>query len=219
MNGSNGQFIGSPDAFISANVVNNVRWMQKAGNPMASASERGLVSNADNRKRATFDLVREEVIGGKNVYDLVITQQAVVQDQAITAWWCPFYQGTGLPGYVDVPKNNPEHRFVFTPPMNGCSFVVAQSPLNANALRIYHNQHPGMDAVEKSIKSDLKDSEIISTFTFAEYGQGNNPNAFNFMYFNNNSQWVFISQPQTLNMQTRQVGFRPAGKVTVKKVL
>jgi hypothetical protein len=142
MNGANNLFTANPPLFVAGQVVNNMRWLQTVGGPTGPQESRLRVAMADMVKAAHIDLQRNGEVGGRHVYDLTLSGSVVQGDAAISAYWCPFTQGTGLPGFVDVPRINPVHRFIFTPAMNGCAFVVANSPLGGGYFRLYHHQHP-----------------------------------------------------------------------------
>ena len=218
MNGANGQFCADPAGFLRHYVVNNVRFLQAMGHPGASPQLRMLLNMAEALKEASFDLVRNELEAGSLIYDLTLSNQVVSGESAINAYWCPFIQGTVTPGFVDVPRHNPAHRFVFTPAMNGCAFFITPSPKGESYFRLYHNQHPHNAAVRQHIATHCGSDRVLSTFTFKDYGTDAHPNAFNFLHYQN-SRWVYISQPQTINMATRQVLLRPGGRVVTAAVL
>jgi hypothetical protein len=90
--------------------------------------------------------------------------------------------------------------------MNGCAFVMTDSPLGAAYFRVYHNQHPESNAVTAQIHAVTPN--VIGFFGFDDYGTLQNPNAFNFLFYRN-SKWLICSQPQSLQMDV--VGFRPGG--------
>jgi len=171
---------------------------------------------ADLLKEATFDLVSRKTEEGSVVYDLTLSNQVVKNDVPINGFWCPFIQGNVLPGYVDIPRSNPKYLFMFTPAMNGCAFVIMNSPKGQGWLRVYHNQHPEMETVTHLITRNSGE-ERLSYFSFDEYGTNSHPNAFNFLYYGN-SGWRFVSQPQTINLVTREVGFRPGRIASARNV-
>jgi len=148
-------------------------------------------------KLGYFDLVPA---GGVNSVNLVVTgNQIMGGEQPIGAYWCPFIQGNVLPGYVDLPRRNPDYNFVFTAAMNGCAFVATDSPQGANFFRLYHNQHPDSNNIWTLIHN--QNQEVRSILSFDDYGQANVANgignAFNFLFYRN-SNWVYITQPQIL---------------------
>ncbi len=217
MNGCNAQFIGSPEVFVRANIINNIRWFQNAGRPEASVNN-SMIVMANSLKEANFDLARGETNEGKNVYDLRLCNSLVKNDIPINGYWCPFIQGNTLPGYVDIPRYNPIYRFVFTPAMNGCAFVVTNSPKGRDWFRVYHNQHPGMRSVTDLIRRESGE-DLFSYFSFNDYGTQNNPNAFNFLHYRN-STWMYVSQPQifTINTHGFGIGYRPGGIVVTQSI-
>lgn len=217
MNGANSQFITSPENFVRANVINNIRWFNNSGRPEDSVGH-SMILMAGRTKEANFDLVRVEVNGRNNVYELRLCNMMVKNDHTIGAYWCPFIQGNGLPGYVDIPRYNPKNRFVFTPAMNGCAFVVTKSPKGSNWLRIYHNQHPESRSVSNSI-IEASGDDVLSYLSFSDYGTQNDPNAFNFLYYRN-STWIYISQPQTFipSSHSISIGYRPDGTILTRSL-
>ncbi len=217
MNGANSQFVISPENFLRANVVNNIRWFSEAGRAVGFASN-GALHRANAEKKAIFDLKGMGVNDGKRVYDLCLWDGGTLMDTAIDAYWCPFIQGNVLPGYVDVPRRNPVKKFVFTPAMNGCAFVVTESPDRDGWLRVYHNQHPQLRSVTDLIRNNSNGS-LISYFAFDDYGVNVDPNAFNFLHYRN-SNWTYISQPQRFTIETHGFGicYRPGGMVTTRGV-
>lgn len=218
MDGANSQFITSPENFVRANIINNIRWFNNTGRPEASVGH-SMILMAGRTKEANFDLVRVEVNGGKNVYELRLCNMMVKNDTTINAYWCPFIQGNNtLPGYVDIPRYNPRNRFVFTPAMNGCAFVVTKSPRGGDWFRVYHNQHPESRSVSNLIMRDSGD-DVLSCLSFEDYGTQNHPNAFNFLYYRN-STWIYVSQPQIFipGSHSFSIGYRPGGTILTRSL-
>ncbi|AGB84015.1 hypothetical protein D781_3821 [Serratia sp. FGI94] len=213
MNGANGQLISSPKDFLEANVIDNINWLQEAGRPSDSVNNR-LVTMANSLKEASFDLVRSGTGSGLNRYDFRLCTDRTDNDVPIRAYWCPFIQGNELPGYVDIPRHNPQYQFLFTPAMNGCAFYVTASPESKEMIRVYHNQHPDSELIKEKIGS-----EPISTFSFSEYGTESNPNAFNLMSYHN-GEWNYISQPQQFTVGARGFGveYRTGESVRMRPV-
>jgi hypothetical protein len=168
--------------------------------------QRNIMLNA--LKQGNFDLQ-----GDGLAQQVVLTPVGnVLQgEQPIAAYWCPFVQGNGLPGFVDIPRFNPQYRFVFTAAMNGCALMVTTSPLGPNMIRVYHHQHPGNAGINQLIQA--QGQEVISFVSFDDYGNANQqvpaPNAFNFLYYRNGG-WRFVLQPQTFNMVNHDVALNPA---------
>lgn len=213
MHGANGSFVARPKVFLETNVVDNINWLREAGKPVDTVNRR-LVFMADALKEANFDLVCGKDSQGMRVYDLRLCCDRTDNDVPIRAYWCPFVQGDVLPGYVDIPRKNPEYQFLFTPAMNGCSFDITDSPNGADMMRVYHNQHPDSKSIKREIGKDP-----ISTFSFDEYGTKSNPNAFNLMQYRDDG-WHYISQPQQFTYGTRSFGvaYRSGESVKIKPV-
>ena len=133
-----------------------------------------------------------------------------VMDVALTAYWCPYINGVVMPGFVDVPRRNPAHKFVFTAAMNGCAFIIADS-LVAGSFRVYHHQHPGNVVISALITAQTPN--IVSMFTFADYGHANPPGglpvAFNFLHYRNVS-WSIISHSTVMHPHTGAITHDPA---------
>jgi len=205
MNGHNLVFRTDPTWYVSQRAINGVAWfMQNQANH--ANQQQMLVLNV--AKQGAFDLQ-----GHRQAQQVVLTPVGNVHhgDQPITAYWCPFVQGNVLPGFVDIPRHNPQHRFVFTAAMNGCALMVTASPIGPNMIRVYHHQHPGNAGINQLIQA--QGQEVISFISFDDYGDVNQqlpaPNAFNFLYYRNGG-WKFVLQPQTFNMVTHDVALNPA---------
>jgi len=211
MNHANNKFIATPEIFLQTNVVDNINWLQKAGQPSATADNQRIVM-ANILKEANFDLA--ESGSESRVYDFRFCGDVTTDDVPIRAYWCPFVQGTVLPGYVDIPRKSPQYQFLFTPAMNGCAFYITNSPEGNDKMRVYHNQHPDSEEIKRMIGNDP-----ISTFSFEEYGSDSNPNAFNLMLYRDDA-WHYISQPQQFTPGTHsfRVAFRSGDKVKTRPV-
>lgn len=207
MQGHNIQFRLDPLRYVGARSVNNLTWFRRAILP-ANGLTLGALNNALGiTKRGAFDL--QAVSLDTVELKIVGLAESIIGDTAIRAYWCPFIQGGGLPGWVDIPKLNPPMPFVFTAAMNGCRLVVTDR--SATHFRVYHNQHPdGAGQLAASIWRLIaaEGHEIVSHMGFDEYGiegaMGHAPNAFNFLYYRN-GRWNFVSQPQTFDMATLKV--------------
>ncbi len=156
-------------------------------------------------KEGLFDLAGP--IAANNV-DLGVSGNHVHNDAPIRAYWCPFIQGNVLPGFVDVPRAQPDSPFVFTAAMNGCAFVITDSP-NHGYFRVYHHQHPDSAFIWNLIHQQ---GQVVRSFLgFAEYGVAANvapnavaaPNAFNFLHYQF-GMWSYVVQRQHFNMLTLQ---------------
>ncbi|WP_137936489.1 hypothetical protein [Chitinivorax sp. B] len=204
MNGHNALFMADPLWYIKQRAINGVAWFMRGQANRANQMQNTMLNTL---KEGVFDLQGE---GQAHQVTLTPVGQVLHGDQPIQAYWCPFVQGMVLPGFVDVPKVNPRCKFVFTAAMNGCALVVTESPLGANMIRVYHNQHPGNQQINQLIRNQGR--EVISFISFDDYGDANQqmpaPNAFNFLYYRNGG-WRFVIQPQLFNMATHVVTLNP----------
>lgn len=194
MDNHNTLFKANPVAYTSMFAVNSVRWMMR-NNHGHDGQRIGMLTHV---KMGHFDL--RWTNRGQNVVDLtVVNANAGGNDPPILAYWCPFIQGHGLPGYVDVPRRNPQTPFVFTAAMNGCALVATDSPQGAAYFRLYHHQHPNAQAVWNQINNlNQPVHSIVNWNDYANVVGGHGvANAFNFLYYRN-SRWVYVLQPQIL---------------------
>ncbi|HGJ5859907.1 MAG TPA: hypothetical protein ACHBX6_09450 [Arsenophonus nasoniae] len=206
MHNYNDQFKSNPLQFIANNTINNIIWFQRAVSSAGTYEQKQWIEMCDTNKKASFDLQVHNK--QQNTFELALSNPLSNNGSAIDAYWCPFNQGTEYCGFVDVPRINPIHNFIFTPAMNGCSLDIANSPINKDFIRIFHNQHPNNKKINDFILANTDDDKLIHTFNFAQYGTPNHPNAFNFMFYSH-SHWYVISQPQQIDMLTLNVTFRP----------
>lgn len=97
-------------------------------------------------------------------------------------------------GWVDVPKQNPAHPFVFTGMMNGCALVITDSPQGNTHFRVYH--YPNVSTYPR-FKQQLRweGQRRTRVWTVEEYGADRKPDAFNFLHYHNN-EWYLYCQPQ-----------------------
>lgn len=205
MNGHNQIFISNPVWYVGQKAINGIAWFMQ--NQAGHASQQqNLVLNV--AKQGVFDLQ-----GDGQARQVILTPVGNTQhgDQPIAAYWCPFVQGNVLPGFVDIPRYNPEHKFVFTAAMNGCALVVTASPVGSHMIRVYHHQHPDSAHINQLIQE--QGPAVTSLIGFDDYGhveqQDPAPNAFNFLYYRSGG-WKFVLQPQTFNMITHDVALNPA---------
>jgi hypothetical protein len=124
-------------------------------------------------------------------------------------------------GWVDVPKKNPEHKFIFTGSMQGCAIVVTESPAGNDKLRIFHYQSASDNPkyVPTSVKytsaagygekfnimqgqgkrlAGFNDTQIYLWFGDYEYGAHQSPEvgAFNFLHYDDKeAYWTINSLP------------------------
>lgn len=216
----NALFTTDPFGFIKTYTVDIKTWFE---NLMRSAT-------TQTRTDAMYkEFVERQKVGAMNLepvggllgfgVDTVEFQFARV-GAGIDAYWVPYHAGEGLPGWADVPRRNPTHPFVFTAGMNGCAFVVTDSPLGGAYMRVYHNQHPDNQNVWQSIHGAGR--PIISIANFDEYGggplgHGINPVAFNFLYYRN-SGWNYVFQPQSFNALSLAPARRLVGQASMRSV-
>lgn len=198
-----------PYAFLKEVLVDNIT-MQRKGDGAAN-----LTALNDN-KRGVFDLRKVEdgqvelAYGGVKNY-------ALKNDSWIEAYWCPFLNGKDMPGWVDVPRANPFHTLVFTAAMQGCAFVLTDSPESKDRFRVFHNQHPEYASTWKAMYKEFPNLKIISIFSYkaaevnADYrqyatqdGYGSPDkkiatNAFNLLVWDKNTKtWKYLSQSHIL---------------------
>ena len=211
MRGHNAEFTADPLNYVSKRAVNNLTWFAKTVRAGNASPESALNNALAIQKSGFFDLETTSI----SAVEFKVTGPAgLIGDTPIGAYWCPFIQGGGLPGYVDIPKKNPPLKFVFTAAMNGCRLVVTN--YSATHYRVYHNQHPdGNNAESQRIWNLIKAQghEIVSHFGWDEYAPAGNafpPNAFNFLYYRNGN-WNYVSQAQTFDMVTKEVRPTPGG--------
>ena len=145
MNGHNLTFRNNPIWYVAQRAINNVSWFMKDQANSINQQRNRILNTA---KSGTFDLLGD---GQAKEVILAPTGNPLHTDALITAYWCPFIQGNVLPGFVDIPRHNPQHNFVFTAAMNGCALVATTSPFGKNMIRIYHHQHPESVSVNQLI--------------------------------------------------------------------
>jgi hypothetical protein len=215
MLGHNLAFKRDPFDYITKVSVNNLRWFRKA--VVDTRTLGPLSGNLGLAKFGQFDLQ----IVSQGAADFNVIGASHASEPSIRAYWCPFIQGAGLPGWVDVPKSNPASPFVFTAAMNGCRLVICNR--SATHYRVFHHQHPDdrggpTAAIWAAIVAS--GGEIVSHFGWDEYGLPpgslQSPNSFTFLYYRNGT-WNFMSQPQTFDMHTLAVSRIP-GRAIMRSV-
>lgn len=221
MNNQNINFINNPIGYLNNNAVNH-RWfdehVQRANNGNAPIAEIAAVNLLPNAKQGNFDLQSVVApLGGRPQVKFAVINDIPAMDTPLTAYWCPYVNGNGIPGFVDVPRRNPAYKFIFTAAMNGCAFIITDSPLGGGHFRVYHHQHPGTAVIDNLILAATPN--IITTFGFSQYGNGallgaNLPVAFNFLYYRNGG-WVIVSHATSMDALTGQVRIDPAKPLLV----
>jgi len=193
----NNLFTVDPVAFIKTYTVDIKTWFENLGRGKTEARRVGarLVDAANALGACRVDFAP---VGGVFGFGVSTVQLQFVQHAGVDAYWVPYHAGGGLPGHCDVPRGNPASNFVFTAGMNGCAFVITDSPKGAGYMRVYHHQHPNENSVWQAIHNAAQN--IISYTDFEDYGgpplaEGMNPVAFNFLYYRN-ATWVHVFQPQ-----------------------
>jgi len=194
MNGLNKLFMDNPVWFLQKVCVDNQA--MQLGNAGAKT-----LSNLNQWKKGWFDLVP---VGANSSNKVTLTNASpwsdhkVIGDEPIKAYWCPFFNGGDLPGWVDVERVKPLHRFVITAAMQGCCFAITDSPISAKYFRVFHNQHPERGATWQSMQQSGV-TRIISTLAYEDYGNpsgadGGMTNAFNLLWRPPGKAWSYISQ-------------------------
>jgi len=188
VNGLNLRFLAGPAAFLGSYTVDNKTCQQ--GNQAALD-----ITTLNIAKLGSFDFQRSGFTGPVMFRPVrgATMVEAYKSDGAIAAYWCPFLAGGNLPGYVDIPRQAPKYKLILTAAMQGCAFVACEGPTAAE-FRVYHNQHPGTQAVEYAI--DQASPVRISSLDYADYAVESEEatNAFNLMYLTDEGHWVFLSQ-------------------------
>ena len=188
MHGHNAAFTSNPLHYLGTTLADNIAYFRHDPNA-------GFVVNALNgHKSGVFDFN----FAGLNPERRAVFRVAplpVMGDAPIQAYWTPFLQGTGLPGWVDIPIRNPTHRFVFTAAMQGCHWIITESP-TVGVWRVYHNQHADNPNVNRAINQ--QGHNVVSVLTYDEYGApglaaAQASNSFNFLYYRN-GLWNYVSQ-------------------------
>jgi hypothetical protein len=176
-----------------------------------------LVSAANALGSCRLDF---EPIGGVLGFAVKTVQVQMIPHGGIEGYWAPYHAGHGLPGFTEVLRQNPPTNFVFTAGMNGCAFVVTDSPKGPAYMRVYHNQHPDVASIWNDINA--VGMPVISYSGFQDYGggalpHGMNPVAFNFLYYRNGT-WNYIFQPQSFNALSKDPAQRQIGQASMRSV-
>jgi len=195
MNGMNEFFMRDPVRFLRDVCVDNKTMQEGIGGA-------NNIVRLNGAKSGVFDLVITGTHDQNQVRLTCVSPEAgyeIQGDLKIEAYWCPFLSGGGLPGWVDVPRFNPESRLVLTAAMQGCAFVITDSPASAQYFRVFHNQHPEASSTWAAIQQSGVNS-TISTFSYEEYGNtipgagGGMTNAFNILWKPPGKKWSYVSQ-------------------------
>lgn len=213
----NAMFRADPVRFVNTYSVDIKGWFEGLMRSTGNKYSHALLGAGNALGSCRMDF---EPLGGFMGFGVDTVQARFVPNGGIDAHWVPYHGGLGLPGYTDVLKLNPASNFVFTAGMNGCAFVVTDSPKGAAYMRIYHNQHPDEKKVWDEIHS--LGLQVISFAGFDEYdsgvlADGINPVAFNFLYYRN-STWHYVFQPQAFNALSQAPARRIIGQASIKSV-
>lgn len=182
-----------PVRYTDTWAINSVSWFAGEGGVTDDKKKHAQYIELDRKKEGLFGL---EPVGSMNMVEFSIASNSWWRrTKPISAYWCPYNTGTGLPGYVDVLWHNPLYRFVFTPAMQGCALAVTACPFSYDFFRVYHHPHPNDADQWKLIYRES--GEVFSFLMPDEYikKDGKPPNAFNFLYYRN-SRWIYVTQPQ-----------------------
>ena len=214
----NAMFRSDPFSFVKTYSVDIKGWFEGLMRAAGGGGIHGTLLQAANAAGACR--IDFEPIGGFMNLGVDTVQARFVPNGGIDAYWVPYHAGHGLPGYTDVLRRNPASNFVFTAGMNGCAFVITDSPEGAAYMRVYHHQHPDAQDIWNDIHN--VGAQIISVAGFDEYGggalaHGMNPVAFNFLFYRN-SNWNYVFQPQAFNALSRAPARRLVGQASMKSV-
>jgi hypothetical protein len=215
-------FFADPEAFLKTYLVDNVVVQRKPSS--------GTLFQALNQAKKVYfrmQLISTTTLGlGENRVELVLGETSAAaghdgDDFAVAAYWCPFLGGKEAVGWVDVPRQNPEYRFVLTAAMQGCWFVVTETvPANPGMMRVHHHQHPAEAALWQKmtppthlpshVNAPQGSSAPLRTMEYSVYGAeekgaATSANAFNVLHHKDGA-WRFLSQAQLLTPQPK--GFK-----------
>ena len=210
MRGHNSAFARDPFAFVRQRTVNNWAWPVRA---VRSGPDLQLFQQLTLTRRGRFDLV--ETAPGTLRLEAV-AGDARGDERWLEAYWCPFRQGWGMPGFVEVPRRNPAFPFVFTTAMMGSALVATDSPQGPGFFRLYHHQSPDDPAVWDPIHG--VGMTVLSRAGFETYGvpdseDGPGTIAFNFLH-HRMGRWHYVFQPQYANAACLEVTRVPGAAST-----
>lgn len=189
----NHMFVADPMRFINQYSVDIKTWFENLVRRRDQHSKfyGALVGAASAAGVCRIDLAP---VGGFLGAFVDTVEVRLVRHGGINVYWAPYNTGPGLPGFTDVLRVNPPCKFVFTPGMNGCAFVVTDSPRRPLYMRVYHHQHPNNPGIWGQI--NVLGQPVISYADFTDYDGGPLPNniapvAFNFLYYRN-GVWHYV---------------------------
>jgi len=217
----NQRFTTDPVGFINHYTVDIKTWFEGLARSHSVDALMGgqLIKMNSLRGWGYFDL---ESIGGLGFGINTVELRMVFG--TIGAHWVPYQTGPGLPGFADVKRKNPDYPFVFTAGMNGCAWVVTNSPKGAAWMRVYHHQHPDDNPDTSSVWQSIARTgqHVISyagpeDYSGGSLGHGVNPVAFNFLYYRKGT-WIYVFQPQSFNAASQAPPQRLIGQATTRSV-
>jgi hypothetical protein len=202
MNGLNIGFMKDPIGFIDKQIVNMSAFL---GEDFAAI---GRNINAINTTKAgLFDFQEWKSNVKIRFLGLASANASPEKDTAVLGYFCPFNGGNDdPPGWVDVPRVLALHRFVFTPTMNGCAFVITDSP-TPGCFRVHHHQHPKTPTHDAE-KPLVGAANEFDRFSVAEYDLGSTDQrvrdgtffgTFNFLYLKDDEWWFGSSMSEWSN--------------------
>ncbi len=188
MNGLNKQFLADPVVFLKSKCVDN-KTMQEG----VEAAKH--ITQLNGAKVGAFDLITVKDSLVRLTYAVV---PEIKNDAPIFAYWCPFLPGMDLPGWVDIPKSEPKFNFVLTAAMQGCAFIITNSPASEQSFRVFHNQHPEDKRPWAAMEKEGA-TKIVSKLSYEQYGnaideEGGMTNAFNLLWKPPDKNWSYVSQ-------------------------
>lgn len=208
-------FLMDPIGFVNGNAINQIGWYQKYASNFA---EMKIIKSFDDNKYGFFQFTKAPKM---NEAEFTPVGGGCAGDLTLSAYWCPYLTGIGLPGYVDFSAVNPERNFIFTAAMSGCSLEVTRTPNRPGMLRVYHNQHPTSKIVRDKVLA--QGEPILKSITFDDYGRstvGNSfPNGFVFLHYSNDG-WQLVAKSQYYELSGKEVAVfsgKPAKIVPVTK--
>ena len=213
MDGLNTSFCKDPVAFTNSWVVNLTQLM-----PFTIATTTGEVSLINNTKSAVFDFAKKGFFSSQAMFTYIKGTEKIANDVGVLGYFCPFNQGTATPGWVDVPRHLALHRFVFTPTMNGCAFVITNSP-TAGCFRVHHHQHPGPGEVAMAGGGVELDRLAVAEYsphgddTVTLLTQKKLFGCFNFLR-HDGTRWKFVSQRNQFSLTDQGNWSRMTGEET-----
>lgn len=213
----NTMFKRDPFKFIETYSVDIKGWFEGMVRSSGAVTNSRLYSASNEKGVCHIDF---EPVDGIFGIGISTVQARFVVNGGMDAYWVPYHGGTELPGFTDVPRKDPEPKFVFTAGMNGCAFVVTDSPKGPDLMRVYHDQHPNNPQVMNKILA--VGQPVISRATYDDYSGGilpvgMNPVAFNFLHYHD-GHWHYVFQPQSFNALKQAPARRLDKKASTRRV-